>query len=276
MKYFGFLAKFVIIPLTIFTFLNWRHSKNAREQGESPLPRALNGMPPAVTLLGHVAVAVAYTTPWDNYLVASRVWWYDPKLVTGIILGYVPLEEYTFFVLQTLLTGSWMLFLAQNLPANEQPPAHPLAIRVGMTAAIGLIWAASVWNLLWGPKARTYLSLTLSWALLPIMFQAAFGGDILWQHRRLIALGIIPATLYLGLSDSLAIDSGTWTINPEKTVNVHIGGKLPLEEGLFFLLTNTLIALGFTLVQSPESRKRVPKLMQTWIENHLLKNGNFN
>jgi lycopene cyclase domain-containing protein len=258
MKYFGFLARFVVIPLAVLTFLNWRKRKE-------PMPASLNAMSPAANLAGHVAVAVAYTTPWDNYLVASRVWWYDPKLVTGLILGYVPIEEYSFFVLQTLLTGQWMLFLARNLPAETKPPAHPLLIRAGMTLALGAIWAGSVYNLLRGPKSRTYLSLTLSWALLPIMFQTAFGGDILWQHKRLVALGIIPATLYLGLTDSLAIDSGTWTINPEKTVNVHIGGKLPIEEGLFFLLTNTLIALGFTLVQSPRSRERVPEFLRKYL-----------
>jgi lycopene cyclase domain-containing protein len=46
-------------------------------------------------------LAVIWTTPWDNYLVASGVWHYDPKKVWNVILGYVPLEEYLFFVLQT-------------------------------------------------------------------------------------------------------------------------------------------------------------------------------
>lgn len=46
-------------------------------------------------------LAVLWTTPWDNYLVASGVWRYNPKKVWNVILGYVPLEEYLFFVLQT-------------------------------------------------------------------------------------------------------------------------------------------------------------------------------
>ena len=50
-------------------------------------------------------VAVLYTTPWDNYLVATGVWWYDPHLVAGLVLGWVPIEEYTFFILQTLAMG---------------------------------------------------------------------------------------------------------------------------------------------------------------------------
>ncbi|MCC6613954.1 MAG: lycopene cyclase domain-containing protein [Anaerolineae bacterium] len=254
MKYFGFLARFVVPPLAALLFLNWRDHARGRR-----MPAPFRGMKPEVAAAGHVAVAVAYTTPWDNYLVATRVWWYDRKLVTGFLLGWVPIEEYTFFVLQTLLTGSWMIWLAKHLPPETRKPRHPRLIRAGMTAAIGLIWAASVWNLVRGPQTRRYLSLTLSWALLPIMFQAAFGGDLLWQHRRLVALGIIPTTLYLGLSDSLAIESGTWKINPEKTVSVDlIKGKLPLEEGLFFLVTNTLVSLGMTLVMASESSQRVP------------------
>jgi lycopene cyclase domain-containing protein len=257
MKYFGFLLRFVLIPLAALGALAWWDARRGKKN-----PPELQGLPPAVALIGHAAVAVAYTTPWDNYLVASRVWWYDRKLVTGIILGYVPIEEYTFFVVQTLLTGAWMLTLQRYLPVSTEKPRHPLLMRAGMTAALGAIWAGSVWNLFRGAKSRTYLSLTLSWALPPIMFQTAFGGDILWQHRRLVALGIIPTTLYLGIADSLAIDSGTWTINPEKTVNVQIAGRLPLEEGLFFLLTNTLIATGMTLVMAKDSRRRVPAFLR--------------
>ncbi len=134
---------------------------------------------------------------------------------------------------------------------------------MGLTAALGVIWIGAVWNLLRGPKARTYLSLTLAWALPPILFQVAFGGDILWQQRRLIALSILPATIYLGAADARAIDAGTWTINPEKTVNVHLG-KLPLEEGVFFLLTNTLLALGMVLTLSPASQTRLPKGLRRW------------
>jgi lycopene cyclase domain-containing protein len=264
MKYFGFLARFVVLPLAVLGLLTWRDKRRGRQP-----PASLRGMSPEAALLGHVAVAVAYTTPWDNYLVKTRVWWYDRKLVTGIAFGYVPIEEYAFFVLQTLLAGTWMLYLTRHLPANEQPPAHPLRIRVGMTLALAAVWLGAVYNLFRGPKSRTYLSLTLAWALLPIMFQVAFGGDILWQHRRLVALGIIPATLYLGAADSLAIDSGTWTINPEKTVNFHVGGRLPLEEGLFFLLTNTLISFGMTLVLSSRSQQRVPAFLRRHLSGNM-------
>ncbi len=260
MTYFGFLLRFVFVPLVLLTGLRvWDHRRG------KTLPHAFTGMDANLTLLGHVAVAVAYTTPWDNYLVRTKVWWYDKSLVRGIILGYVPLEEYVFFVLQTLLTGQWMLTLARWLPVHEERPRHPWAIRLGMAGALGAVWLGAVWTLLRGPRSRTYLAITLAWALPPIIVQAVFGGDILWQHRRLVALGIVPTTLYLAVSDSLAIDSGTWKINPEKMVGVNLGGKLPLEEGLFFLITNTLISLGMTLVLARESRNRVPPLLRRYL-----------
>ncbi|MBN8501714.1 MAG: lycopene cyclase domain-containing protein, partial [Sphingomonadales bacterium] len=67
------------------------------------LPDAWRSRSVWITILVQVVIAVVYTTPWDNYLVATRVWWYNPGLVTGFVIGYVPIEEYTFFVLQTVL-----------------------------------------------------------------------------------------------------------------------------------------------------------------------------
>lgn len=261
MKYFGFLARFVILPLIALLFLNWRDARRGKK-----LPPALSGVKPEAALAGLVTTAVAYTTPWDNYLVASKVWWYDRKLVNGLVLGYVPIEEYSFFVLQTLLTGVWTTYLARRVKHDPTPPSDGLRVRLSMTAVLAGVWLWSTYNLFRGPKSRRYLTLTLSWALLPIMLQTAFGGDILWQHRKLVALGIIPATLYLGAADSLAIDSGTWTINPQQTVSVHLGGRLPLEEGLFFLLTNTLVTMGLTLAMSQESQRRVPRILRRWLK----------
>ena len=56
-------------------------------------------------------VAFAYATPWDNLIVAQGVWTYDPARVAGIILGWVPLEEYLFFLLQPVLAGLVVLAL---------------------------------------------------------------------------------------------------------------------------------------------------------------------
>ena len=260
MTYFGFLLRFLAVPLMLVgavMLYEGRRSGNGRllwREGRSWL----------VVLL-HVVIAVLYTTPWDNYLVATRVWWYDPSLVTGITLGWVPLEEYTFFVLQTLLAGMWVLLLMTHVaPAGKSPPPAARAIRIVSTALILVFWAGAVLVLVagWGPG--TYLALELAWALPPIALQLAFGADILWQYRRLVGLAIVPLTLYLSLCDSLAIGAGTWTINPEQSLGLLLGGILPLEELLFFLLTNTLVTFGVTLMLAPETLARFNAMRDRW------------
>jgi lycopene cyclase domain-containing protein len=213
-------------------------------------------------------IAVIYTTPWDNYLVATGVWWYDPALVTGITLGWVPLEEYAFFVLQPVLTGLWLLFLARRIPIH--PPMRARQnMRLLSAAGVGLLWMGAVILLLSGWQAGRYLALELVWALPPIMLQLAVGADILWRYRRLVIPVIASATFYLFGIDALAIDSGTWTINPELTTGIVLGGVLPIEEAAFFLLTNTLLVFGLVLGLANESLYRLPaQLIGVWRQNH--------
>jgi lycopene cyclase domain-containing protein len=101
----------------------------------------------------------------------------------------------------------------------------------------------------------------LVWALPAIIFQLAFGADIIWRQWRLIFLAVVPMTLYLSLADAIAIGSGIWTISPAKSTGILLGGVLPLEEFVFFLLTNTLVAFGFVLFWSPESYARAKGIL---------------
>jgi lycopene cyclase domain-containing protein len=260
MTYFGFLAQFVVIPLALvggLTLYDVAYRKKT-------LPARLSGLPAWIALAAHVVVALVYTTPWDNYLVATRVWWYDPQLVTGVTIGWVPIEEYTFFVLQTLLTGLWLLWLARRLPPPIDAPLCPRLRWISASIA-GLIWLASAIGLLSGWKPGVYLTIQLAWALPPIIFQIAFGADILYRYRGLVLLTLVPTTLYLSAVDAVAIDAGTWTIDPAQSLEIYLGGILPLEEFTFFLVTNTLVAFGMTLVLARESQERTPQGLQELI-----------
>jgi lycopene cyclase domain-containing protein len=254
MTYFGFLAIFVGIPLAILVLLTWLDYRQKR-----PLPRYLTSVPPGWVLTVLVLVAVIYTTPWDNYLVATQVWWYDPNLVTGLTLGWVPIEEYTFFILQTILSGLWLLWLARRVTVVQGRFQTFPRLRWVATLILGLFWLASIVILLVDWQPGTYLALILVWALPPIMIQTGFGADILWHYRRLVVPGILIATLYLSLADSLAIRAGTWTISPAQSLGIHLPGGLPLEEFLFFLVTNILVIFGMTLILARESWLRFSK-----------------
>jgi lycopene beta-cyclase len=77
----------------------------------------------ALALALHAVIAFVYTTPWDNYLVYREVWGYPPGRVLGTI-GYVPVEEYAFFVIQTLATGLFAVRGGAG-PAGRSTTAAP-------------------------------------------------------------------------------------------------------------------------------------------------------
>ena len=259
MSYFLFLAIFLGIPLAALGIITITDLRQGRR-----LPEDLGHGSPWIYLLVLVILAVGYTTPWDNYLVATGVWYYNPDLVTGVRLGWVPIEEYIFFVVQTLVAGLWLLFLARHFGsllvpnAAAQPwkfPWRPVLILTGLWT-----FAASLLASGWQPG--TYLALILVWAIPPILLQVAYGGDLLWRRRRLVLTALISPTAYLAAADSLAIGSGTWTIAPDQSLNLHLGGVLPLEELIFFLVTNTLIVFGMVLMLSPQNQERVQSIRQ--------------
>lgn len=257
MTYFGFLVRFLGPPLLLLGLLTWWDARRGKR-----LPAGFDNWPMWLVITLHCVIAVLYTTPWDNYLVATRVWWYDPELVSGIILGWVPLEEYIFFVLQTLMTSLWLFWLARNLrlPAPHFDAGTPASRRArwGGTAFFGAIFLAAVVLLFVRWRPAGYLALELSWALLPVVLQMAFGGDILWHYRKLVLLALLPPWIYLSAADYSAIGLGTWIIDPEQSLGIGIN-HLPIEEILFFLVTNMLVVFGTVLFMARASLERAPK-----------------
>lgn len=256
LTYFGFLAVFLLPPLLIVAAINLRDHLRGKQ-----LPPALQTWPLWAVVCAHVLVALVYTTPWDNYLVATQVWWYDPNLVTGLTIGWVPIEEYTFFVLQTLLSGFWVGVLGRRLPVSEpirQNSQTARRLRIVTSFFLLLPWLAAVVILIAGWQPGNYLALILVWALPPILVQTIFGADILWQHRYLVLAALFTSTVYLAVADAVAILAGTWTISAEKTLGLKLAGILPVEEFIFFLVTNTLVVFGMVLVLSRASHSRVP------------------
>ncbi len=242
MTYFSFLIRFVGIPLLIMIVLTLWDIRRGRR-----IPVSLAGLPGWFAILAHIIAAVVWTTPWDNYLVATGVWYYNPGLVTGITLGWVPIEEYTFFVVQTLLTGLWVLWLARHLKPAAVPVPHRPLLRLGTAVIVVAIVIAAVVLFASGWKPGVYLALEVGWLLLPVIPQALAGADALWHNRRLVLLGLLPPWLYLSAADSLAIGAGTWTIDPNQSLGIMLGGVLPIEEFIFFGLTNLLIVFGMVL-----------------------------
>ncbi len=254
MTYLQFHFVFILPPLLLLALLTWRSWRRGQV--------AQAGL---VALGVHVLLALVYTTPWDNLLVARGVWGYGENRVL-FTLGFVPFEEYLFFILQTLLTGLWVLLLRRrhrvgnlvNHPVDVPvPESRKTAVRlVGALVWLGL--AAAGVLALTTPRGF-YFGMIAAWAAPILALQWGFGGDLLLRRPYVLLAGFLVPTLYLWVADRLALGLDIWWISPELSSNLAIFG-LPVEEALFFLLTNLLVVFGLTLALEPAAMARLRAL----------------
>jgi lycopene cyclase domain-containing protein len=263
MTYMQILLVFVVAPMVALgaAVLVDRYKKRGQQGLESLWPQI-------VPLLALTIIATLYTYPWDNHLIAAGVWWYQPALLLGLYIGRVPLEEALFFPLETLLVGVWWLWLARwfaptgdSLTVQYVHDKPRSAVGRAVVIAVGVaVWIGSLALLGAEWRPGTYAGWELAWALPPLLLQIGVGGNLLWRYRLLLGLVVLPAALYLSCVDALAIHLRIWAIDPRQSLDVSIGGLLPVEELLFFLVTSVLIGIGLALGSAAEKRFRIQAL----------------
>ena len=57
------------------------------------------------------------------------------------------------------------------------------------------------------------------------------------------------STCYLWIADAIAIRIGVWSISDSHTSGLRVGG-LPIEEMVFFLMTNAMVLFGLILLEA--------------------------
>ena len=245
MTYLQFLLIFLLPPIAILTA--YFYSSNFE------FKREFIG---AIFLL--CFLALAYTTPWDNYLVATNVWSYPMDRIVGTI-GYVPIEEYCFFILQTIMSGLWCFFVCSKLGLRS----YPLKLHKSLLFFIIVLSleGLSLYALLY-PSTR-YLGLILAWGMPIVFLQLLFGFEGIRRNLTVLSLSLAVPTLYLWLADAYAISVGIWTISPEQTTGFHIFG-LPVEEAIFFLITNVMVVQGVVLFAGLEKQSLSSLRISIW------------
>lgn len=202
-------------------------------------------------------IALIYTTPWDNYLIYKGVWQYPPERVS-MVIGYVPIEEYFFFLVQPLIAGLWLFFLLRRWGEPKSGPAGARLWGTVFWLALSFIGAGLLFT-----EAGYYMGLILAWACPVIAFQWAFGGDLILSNRRAFWIGLMVPTAYLWITDYLAIvHFGIWDINTKFSFALKPFG-LPIEEATFFLITNLLVVQGLLLFLHPQALPRWFKMARS-------------
>lgn len=235
MTYIEFLFIFTIVPIIILAFL-LRKELNAHY---------------IRTLLLVSAIAFAATALWDNYAVYSGIWMFPPEKTLGIYLWYVPLEEYMFFFLQTYLTG--LVQLLYLLKGGYDPRSGKEESRANVQI-FPLIVLMSMFTLqqtredvILLPFGKlNYLFHLFAWSGAFVLIQFIFGGRKIRDNAKLIIIPTLIMTAYFSLADSISIGNGIWSFDPEQTIGTKVG-NVPLEEILFFFMTNLLVTEAMVL-----------------------------
>ncbi len=212
------------------------------------------GCLPRGPVLVLVLVALAWTAPWDEHLVRTAVWSYDPGRVL-LRVARVPAEEYAFIVLEVVLVAAWAVRV-RALPVRPTP--YGRGSRRG-AFAWGLVALGGVGLALLGGHVR-YLGLLLLWVAPPLALQALVAGDVLAGRRSARLRTAAPVALWLCCADRIALAHGIWTIAPASSTGWSVFG-LPIEEGLFFALTCMLVTDGLLLADDPLVRRRCARLL---------------
>jgi len=231
--YFEFLAVFVLVPLVVLGGVSLRSPNPHRP----PLGVSAGG----TALL--IVLALAYTTPWDNYLISEGVWWYGEGRVAARV-WLAPLEEYLFIVLQTLLVAGWTFRCSGPVDGTVGQTWRDRIL--GALAGFG-VSAVGV-ALVLGPQSTLYLGAILAWAGPVLALQWAVGWRYLLSVPRRVTVAIAVPVLYLCTIDRFAIDRGIWTISSDHTTGLAVAG-LPVEEGAFFLFTTTFVVQALVLLR---------------------------
>lgn len=244
MSYLAFHLVFILPPILLLTLV------------QQPLAN-IGGRRAGLALLLITLLALVYTTPWDNYLIWRGIWGYGTNRVVGTI-GYVPIEEYLFFLLQSILTGLWLYWL---LARKSEPiqPEYSLLVKVFMPILGIALSLAGALMLQW--NTTLYLGLILVWSAPVLTLQWIIGATKLWEMKLTWLVGTLVPTLYLWISDRIAIANGIWQISDEYTTGLQLFG-LPIEEATFFLVTNLLVVQGlllFLLLKIPQSITNLTK-----------------
>ncbi len=199
-----------------------------------------------IKILTLCILAVTYTTPWDNYIIYHQAWWYRKDAVIGTI-GYVPIEEYIFFIVQTIFTSLWTI-CCSRWTLNALYLRYSKSLKFRCIKYVGIVLMAIA--ILWGwfnaiPATKSfYLASIIWWTLLVFVILWYIGSSYIVQRYKQILFSALIPSIYLCYVDLIALRARVWHINERTSLEIFLVHQLPIEEVIFFVITNFMVVMG--------------------------------
>jgi lycopene cyclase domain-containing protein len=242
MTYFRFHLLFNLPPLVLLLALNLT---TAWTSGEA-------------AAFGWVLLAVMiFTTPWDNFAAKWGIWGF-PREKYSLRIGYLPVEEYLFFVLQSVNVMLTVRALFHFFPNWETGLETGIDLWTLIYLGLSLLpWVLIVWQLRMQRKKRgprLNYALHLVWFLPVVYAQWIVASPLFLGHAGLLALVMAIFGIYYSLADLVAVRGGTWFFDEKQITGFKLADVLPWEEVAFFFLTSLLVAQSYLLLLPGDSR----------------------
>lgn len=223
---------------------------------------ALNALAPwsrgEVIAFGWVLLAVmVFTTPWDNFAAKWGIWGF-PREKYSLRIWHLPVEEYVFFVLQSvnimLTVRALFHFFPDWLTGQETGVDSWTLLCLGVSTIpwIVIVWQLRLMRRKQGPRVN--YAIHLVWFLPVVYTQWILAPPLFLGHAALLSLIMAIFGIYYSLADLVAVRAGTWFFDEKQITGFKIGGILPWEEVAFFYLTTLLVTQSYLLLLPSELR----------------------
>lgn len=208
--------------------------------------------------VGWVLLAVMiFTTPWDNLAAKWGIWGF-PQEKYSLRIGYLPIEEYAFFLLQSMnvMLAVRLLFrFFPNWQTGQETEIGKWALVCLGISVIG--WIVIALQLKWlrrkaGPRVN--YAIHLAWFLPVIYAQWVLAPWLFLAHAGLLTVATVIFGIYYTLADLAAVRAGTWFFDEKQITGVKLVRLLPWEEIAFFFLTSLLVAQSYLLLLPSDRR----------------------
>lgn len=207
---------------------------------------------------GWVLLAVViFTTPWDNLAVKWGIWGF-PRARYSLRVWHLPLEEYLFFLLQSVNVMLAVRAFFHFFPDWQTGQVTNLNIIVeALLGASVLPWLLVLLALCWLRKRvgpRVNYAIHLAWFLPVIYSQWVIAFALFEMHGLMLLLITAVFGIYYTLADLIAVRAGIWFFDEKQITGVKLASALPWEEIAFFFLTSLLVAQSYILLLPEDMR----------------------
>lgn len=201
---------------------------------------------PALVVL---VIVYAFTIPWDNYAAFRGIWGF-PRERFSRQLGWLPVEEYLFFGLQSVEAILLSILFLEFWPGEGMGAASVDWPNLAACGGILLVWGVGGWlGRGLGAQSRWHYAWHLLFWFVPIFgLIAAIAWPVLAPLWPVWLAATLLLGTYLTLADLHAISLGIWHFDERQISGFRFFGVLPWEEAAFFYLTSALVSWSYLVL----------------------------